>query len=106
MSTPHHSSADLERAPSALDGLPPLPGDPSDPFEIDVRRCSPPPELDEQIAEAQRIHARLRARGLEIRFSCAPDRAPEAALYGGDGRLLRVLSPAEAADIAAGRTTP
>jgi hypothetical protein len=107
LTTPSHRSADFWPAPrSAGQGLPPLPGDPSDPFEIAVHRGSPPPELVAQMAQAERVGARLRERGLRIGFSCEPDRAPEAALYASGGERLRTLSLAEAADIAVGCATP
>lgn len=70
-------------------------------LSIDLTRSGPPPEVLEQMARADAINSRLRASGRELSFSLSPDGGSlQIELRERGGRLLRVLSPAEAIELA------
>jgi hypothetical protein len=72
-------------------------------LSIDLTRSGPPPEVLEQMANADAINSRLRASGRELSFSLSADGCSlQIELRDRHGQLLRVLSPAEAMEIAAG----
>jgi hypothetical protein len=72
-------------------------------LSIDLTRSGPPPEVLEQMANADAINSRLRAIGLELSFSLSADGCSlQIELRDSSGQLVRVLSPAEAVEIAAG----
>jgi hypothetical protein len=70
-------------------------------LSIDLTRSGPPPEVLEQMARADAINSRLRAGGRELSFSLSADGCSlQIELRDSSGALLRVLSPAEAIEIA------
>jgi hypothetical protein len=72
---------------------------------IDLLESGPPPEVLEQMAHADTINARLRASGRQIRFALSADGCSlQIELRDTAGNLLRTLSVAEAAAIAAGES--
>jgi hypothetical protein len=78
-----------------------LAGDPAAP--IAARRSGPPPEVLAQMAAAGEVAELLRSRGRRVRFTSDPERGITIELRDEDGALLRVLSPNEAVELAAGR---
>jgi hypothetical protein len=78
-----------------------LAGEASSP--IAARRSGPPPEVREQMAAAGEVADLLRARGRRVRFTADVERGITIELCDQDGALLRVLSPLEAVELAAGR---
>ena len=74
------------------------------PGAIDITRSSPPEEVLEQMAHADAINQRLREQGYQISFALSPDaRSLQIELRDCAGTLLRMLSPEEAVELAAGR---
>jgi hypothetical protein len=72
-------------------------------LSIDLTRSGPPPEVLEQMARADAINNRLRASGRELSFALSADGCSlQIELRDTAGRLLRLLSPAEAIEIAGG----
>ena len=69
---------------------------------ITARRGGPPPEVLEEIAAAARVEKSLRADGQRLRFRTTPDQPTTIELDEGDGEPVRLLSVAEALDIATG----
>jgi hypothetical protein len=70
-------------------------------LSIDLTRSGPPPEVLEQMARADEINSRLRASGRELSFSLSADGCSlQIELRDSTGGLLRVLSPAEAIELA------
>jgi hypothetical protein len=69
---------------------------------LDAMPSSPPPEVLEQMAHAQRTFEQLAAQGHSVQFG--HDSAGRAAVEvrDGDGRLVQSMSLAEAVDLAAG----
>jgi hypothetical protein len=69
-----------------------------------ARRGAPPQQVLDQIAAAGRIHERLRDSGQHLRFfaAAAGERA-RIELHDVHGGLVRILSAAEAIELAAGR---
>jgi hypothetical protein len=69
-----------------------------------ARRGAPPQQVLDQIAAAGRIHERLRDSGQHLRFfaAAAGERA-RIELHDAHGGLVRILSAAEAIELAAGR---
>ena len=71
-------------------------------LSIDLTRSGPPPEVLEQMARADAINSRLRASGRELCFSLSADGCSlQIELRDRDGQLLRVLTAAEALELAA-----
>ena len=70
---------------------------------IAARRSGPPPEVLEQMAAAGQVAELLRARGRRVRFAADAGRGITIELRDDHGALLRVLSPLEAVELAAGR---
>jgi hypothetical protein len=71
-------------------------------LSIDLTRSGPPPEVLEQMARADAINSRLRASGRELCFSLSADGCSlQIELRDSSGQLMRVLSPAEAIELAA-----
>lgn len=71
-------------------------------LSIDLTRSGPPPEVLEQMARADAINSRLRATGRELSFSLSADGCSlQIELRDTSGQLLRVLTAAEAIEIAA-----
>lgn len=78
---------------------------PVEEHRIDLLESGPPPEVLEQMAHADTINARLRASGRQIRFALSADGCSlQIELRDTAGNLLRTLSVAEAAAIAAGES--
>lgn len=70
---------------------------------IDLDEASPPAEVLEQMARADAINAGLRAAGRRLCFALSGDgRSLQIELRDLEGNLLRVLTAAEAHDLAAG----
>ncbi len=70
---------------------------------IEETESSPPPEVLDQMARADEINSRLRERGLELVFALSADGGSlQIELRDSSGHLLRVLTAAEAADLASG----
>jgi hypothetical protein len=70
---------------------------------IDLLESGPPPEVLEQMAHADAINARLRASGRKIAFALSADGCSlRIELRDIAGNLLRTLTVAEAAELAAG----
>jgi hypothetical protein len=58
----------------------------------------------DQMARAEQINSRLREQGYELSFALSLDGCQlEIELRDSAGRLLRMISPAEAVEIAAGK---
>jgi uncharacterized protein YcbX len=73
-------------------------------WAIDISRATPPQEVLEQMAQAEEIGQALREDGREIAFtSNAGERLPAIELRDTDGETIRIITTAEAAEIAAGR---
>ncbi len=74
-------------------------GEPS----IDLTQTDVPAEVLEQMARADAINARLRAQGRQLVFALSGDgRSLQIELCDTTGTLLRVLTAAEAIEIATG----
>jgi hypothetical protein len=70
---------------------------------IDLTESAPPEEVLEQMAHADAINRRLRERGLQLTFALSADGCSlQIELRDTSGELLRVLSAAEAVELAAG----
>lgn len=66
--------------------------------------AGPPPEVLEHLAGAARIEEQLRASGRRLHFaSTAPGERTRIEIHDRDGDAVRLLSVAEALEIAAGR---
>jgi hypothetical protein len=90
-------------SPSAPPTEDPNAARPAEEHCIDLIEAAPPPELLEQMAHADAINARLRASGRMIAFALSADGASlRIELRDTAGHLLRTLSIAEVAEIAAG----
>jgi hypothetical protein len=75
------------------------------PTGIDITRSGPPPEVLDQMAQADAINARLREQGYELSFSLSADGCSLAIeLRDTTGKVLRTLTAAEAAEIASGKS--
>lgn len=84
--TPHARAADA--------GPPPA---------IDLTESAPPEEVLEQMAHADAINRRLRESGRQLTFALSADGCSlQIELRDTSGELLRVLSAAEAVELAAG----
>src|SRR4051794_6348498 len=71
---------------------------------IDLTRGGPPAELLDQMARADEINMRLRQSGREICFVLSADgRSLQIELRDAAGSVLRILSLAEAIELAEGR---
>ncbi|HYM55142.1 MAG TPA: hypothetical protein VES97_07245 [Solirubrobacteraceae bacterium] len=71
---------------------------------IEASRGTPPPEVLEQMAQADRINDLLHEGGRELRFSLGGDGGRVTIeLLGGDGGPVRRLTAGEALDIATGK---
>ncbi len=71
---------------------------------IDITRSSPPEEVLEQMAHADAISRRLCEEGYRISFALSADSSSlQIALRDATGAFLRMLSAAEAVELAAGR---
>ncbi|MGO9762988.1 MAG: hypothetical protein ACLP1Q_17185 [Solirubrobacteraceae bacterium] len=66
-------------------------------------RGGPPPELLDQIAAAGRIEEQLRESGHQLRFTAADGGRTTIELHDRDGNDVRILSTAEALELAAGK---
>jgi hypothetical protein len=74
-----------------------------DPRAIDLTGDGPPPEVLDQMAQADTINARLRESGRELCFALSADGCSlQIELRDTAGELIRVLSAEEASAIAAG----
>ncbi len=72
--------------------------------DVDVTRSSPPEEVLQQMAHADAINERLRARGYQLSFALSPDSSSlQIALRDSSGATVRMLSPEEAVELAVGR---
>jgi hypothetical protein len=71
-------------------------------LSIDLTRSGPPPEVLEQMARADAINSRLRASGRELSFSLSADGCSLQIELRDFSGPVRVLSPAEALELAAG----
>ena len=70
---------------------------------IDLLQDGPPAEVLEQMARADEINSRLRAEGRQISFALSGDGCSlQIELRDTGGKLLRILSAAETAELAAG----
>ncbi|HXD55647.1 MAG TPA: hypothetical protein VN618_12885 [Solirubrobacteraceae bacterium] len=70
---------------------------------IDLLETIPPPAVLDQMANADAINARLCAEGRQISFALSDDGCSlQIELRDTDGHLLRILSAAEAVELAAG----
>jgi len=77
--------------------------DPAEPRAIDLTHGGPPPELLDQMARADEINTRLRSEGREICFALSADGGSvQIELRDAAGSVLRILSLAEAIEIAEG----
>ncbi len=69
---------------------------------VDAVPSAPPPEVLEQMAQAQRTYEQLAAQGRSLHFAEDSSGRASVELRDRDGQLLRTLSLAEALDLAAG----
>jgi hypothetical protein len=96
----------VDRAPAPEGDGSPLPGElvsGEDARSIDLTRSGPPAEVLEQMARADAINTRLRESGRELSFALSADGCSlQIELRDTSGNLLRLLSAAEAVEIAGG----
>ena len=104
MSSPSAPPTDQRQGEDEGSGAPSAP----EPLRlIDLTAGGPPPEVLDQMARADEINMRLRRSGRELCFELSADGCSlQIELRDSAGRVLRVLSLAEAVDIAEGGLPP
>jgi uncharacterized FlaG/YvyC family protein len=71
---------------------------------MDSIPASPPPQVLDEMAQAARMHDKLRATGRELHFARDESNgAMTIQIRDSCGRVLRTISPAQALEVAAGK---